>query len=380
MRILILNGPNLNLLGTRSPELYGTADLESILARCAQHVNRLGDQFGAFQSNSEGDLIDAIHGASGDYDGIVFNPGAYTHYSYALHDAIEAAGLPTVEIHISNIRRREAWRRVSVTAPACAYQIFGRGVDGYLHAISHLHYRATKPPITLAYGPHTDQIGDLRLPENPGPHPVAVLIHGGGWADQYTRDLMDGAAVDLTARGWATWNIEYRRIPPYGGWKDAMSDTTAALDYVRTLTDRFALDLNRVVVVGHSAGAQLGFFAAKNSSIRALRLVLLAGMLDLRQLPADFDPLIDAFMGDDRRRHLEEADPIRSLPIGVEMVVGHGLADPTVPISQSQHFAEAAIAASDRCRLAELLHTDHMDIVSPLSNTWEQTAGILDDQ
>ena len=137
MRILVLNGPNLNLLGQREPGIYGTETYEYLCNMCKEHGEAKGAQVACFQSNHEGDLIDMIHGAMGVYDGIVFNPGAYTHYSYALHDALKAVCVPCVEVHISNIHEREEFRRVSVTAPACVKQIYGHGLKGYLMAMDH---------------------------------------------------------------------------------------------------------------------------------------------------------------------------------------------------------------------------------------------------
>ena len=374
MRILLLNGPNLNLLGRRAPEVYGSNTLEDVAEQCLAHAGRLGHRLDGFQSNHEGELIDAIHAARETADGIVFNPGAYSHTSYALHDAIEAVGIPTVEIHISNVREREPWRRISVTEPACVYQIFGRGVVGYLDAISHLHHRKVHPPLTLSYGPHPDQVADLRLPDAPGPHPVAVLVHGGGWTDPYTRDLMDGAAVDLASRGTATWNIEYRRIPPVGGWRDSIADVAAGVAALSSPSGDHGLDLGRVTVIGHSAGAQLGFFAAKTASVRPAGFVALAGMLDLGNAGSGFDEVISAFLGDDRHARLPMVDPIRALPSGVPTVAVHGLLDRSVPPDQSRRFVEAARAAGDRSRLIELAEADHMDVISPLAAEWDKVA------
>ena len=374
MRILLLNGPNLNLLGRRAPEVYGSDTLEDVTDQCHAHAARLGHRLETLQSNHEGELIDAIHAARDTVAGIVFNPGAFSHTSYALHDAIEAVGVPTVEIHISNVREREPWRRISVTEPACVYQIFGRGVAGYLDAVSHLHYRKAHPPLTLSYGPHPDQVADLRLPDTAGPHPVAVLVHGGGWTDPYTRDLMDGAAVDLAARGTATWNVEYRRIPPVGGWRDSMADVSAAVGALSSISGDHGLDLDRVTVIGHSAGAQLGFFAAKNASVRPAGFVALAGMLDLGNAGSGFDQIISAFLGDDRQARLPMVDPIRALPSGVPTVAVHGRLDRSVPPDQSRRFVEAARAAGDRSRLVELAEADHMDVISPLATGWEAVA------
>ena len=263
MRILLLNGPNLNLLGTRAPEIYGSTTLPELEQMCRGWAEELGHLLETYQSNHEGALIDAIHGARDIFEGIVFNPGAYTHISYALHDAIEAVEIPTVEIHISNVRAREAWRRVSRIEPACVYQIFGRGVDGYRAAIRRLHHLAASPPMTLGSGDHPDRVGDLRVPDGDGPHPVVVLYHGGFWREQYTRDTLDSLAVDLTCRGYATWNVEYRRVPPMGGWRTTIGDSVDALEAVSDLGDRFRLDTSNISLVGHSAGAHLAFFAAK---------------------------------------------------------------------------------------------------------------------
>lgn len=135
MKVLVLNGPNLNLLGTRLPQVYGTATLGEVEDRCRRWGDELGIEVDAFQTNHEGALIDRIHDAIGRYDALVINPGALTHYSFALHDAIEAAALPTVEVHISDISQRENWRSVSVIAPACIATVAGMGIAGYRNAL-----------------------------------------------------------------------------------------------------------------------------------------------------------------------------------------------------------------------------------------------------
>lgn len=137
-RILVLNGPNLNLLGTREPEIYGTrtlADLESFLRA---HVAARPVELAFAQSNHEGALIDALQEAEGTFDGVVFNPAAYSHYSYALRDAVAAISVPVIEVHLSDIGRREDFRRVSVVAPACVAQIAGKGFEGYSEALDRL--------------------------------------------------------------------------------------------------------------------------------------------------------------------------------------------------------------------------------------------------
>lgn len=134
-KFLLMNGPNLNMLGVRDPAIYGTDTLASIEAEVVAYGAQHGVQIDCFQSNHEGALIDRLHEAHGVYDGIVYNPGAHTHYSYALHDAVECIDVPVVEIHISDISKREEFRRTSVIAPACVAQIKGKGKAGYLEAV-----------------------------------------------------------------------------------------------------------------------------------------------------------------------------------------------------------------------------------------------------
>ena len=142
MKFLILNGPNLNLLGRRNRQIYGTLTLQEINGEIAAAFP--GDTFEFYQSNHEGDLIDKIHelyAPAGLCDGLVINPGAYAHYSYAIHDALEACPVPAIEVHLSNIYEREEFRRVSVTAPACLAVISGQGMKGYLLAVQQLKDR-----------------------------------------------------------------------------------------------------------------------------------------------------------------------------------------------------------------------------------------------
>ena len=137
-RIAIIHGPNLNLLGRREPELYGDVTLSDIDSRLRKLAKECGVILRISQSNSEGEIVDLIQKAAGCADGIVLNPGAYSHYSWAIYDAVKACGLPVVEVHITNIHAREEFRRRSVIAPACVGQISGFGWRSYLLGIQAL--------------------------------------------------------------------------------------------------------------------------------------------------------------------------------------------------------------------------------------------------
>ncbi len=143
VKILLLNGPNLNLLGTREPGKYGSESLQQVVENCSVLANSLGYQLESYQSNIEGELINAIHQAGvehkrGELLGIVFNPGAYTHTSIALHDAIKGVGVPVVEVHITNVHARENFRHHSYISPVASGTIIGMGTKGYQLAIRSL--------------------------------------------------------------------------------------------------------------------------------------------------------------------------------------------------------------------------------------------------
>lgn len=139
-KILVIHGPNLNLLGEREPGVYGNDSFESVNNEIIEHALKYDFHCEIFQSNHEGEIIDQLHVARKKYDGVVLNAGAYTHYSYAIRDAIAAIKIPVVEVHLSNIHARDAFREKSVIAPVCKGQISGFGKFSYLMAVDALYY------------------------------------------------------------------------------------------------------------------------------------------------------------------------------------------------------------------------------------------------
>lgn len=135
MKILVINGPNINMLGIREPKIYGKETYETLIQRVTEHAKNKNIELVTYQSNHEGDLVDAIQEAYGKIDGIVINPGAYTHTSIAILDAVKAVGIPTVEVHISKVEERESFRQISYIREACMATITGKGIAGYLEAI-----------------------------------------------------------------------------------------------------------------------------------------------------------------------------------------------------------------------------------------------------
>ena len=138
MKILVINGPNINMLGIREPDIYGAETFAALCEKVKNHAAELGAEVELYQSNHEGDLVDKIQQAYGDADGIVINPGAYTHTSIAILDAVKSVMIPTVEVHISKVEEREDFRQVSYIRLACVKTITGHGINGYLEAMDFL--------------------------------------------------------------------------------------------------------------------------------------------------------------------------------------------------------------------------------------------------
>lgn len=246
------------------------------------------------------------------------------------------------------------------------------------------------------YGPDEVQVGDLRLPSGPVPTagwPVVTLIHGGFWRDRYRRELMVPLADDLAAHGYASWNIEYRRVGPTGGGVPAtLEDVAAAVDHLAILADRDPLDLERTCVVGHSAGGQLALWVAgrgmlpEGSPGAAPRVVPCAtvgqaAVASLRngwQLGAG--AAVDLIGGspEDEPERYALADPVSWVGHGVPVLLVHGDADDTVPTDQSERYEAAACAAGDNVRLV-CLPGDHDSVIDPTSQLWAVARAFLDE-
>jgi 3-dehydroquinate dehydratase type II len=371
--VLVLNGPNLDLLGTREPEIYGSTTLPELEARVRDWGRDLGLVVDVFQSNHEGVLIDRLHAARGVFDGVVFNPGALTHTSYALHDAISGVDIPTVETHISNIEEREPWRRHSVVRPACVATIYGRGIDGYRWGLRHLRFRAAMPFDTIRYGDPEDAVADIRVPDGTGPFPVAVLLHGGFWRHQWTRDTMDGLAVDLALRGFLTANVEYRRVGKDGGWPATLDDVLAAVDAVTSRTDA---DAGRVALVGHSAGGHLALLAADHLAARGAPplAVSLGGITDL-EAALDEDLGAGAAAGFLGEAPAEEASPIHRAPGSFPVVLVHGEDDDRVPVSHARAYARVA---GDEAETIVVEGAGHFGVLDPDDPLWREAAAVIE--
>jgi acetyl esterase/lipase len=245
--------------------------------------------------------------------------------------------------------------------------------------------RKLPPPRQIAYGDHPDQVGNLHLPaEGNGPWPTVALVHGGDWEWGWDRTLMTPLARDLATRGFAAWNIEYRRVGQEGGgWPGTLADAAAALD---ALADLDAVDATRVVTAGHSAGGHLALWLAGRDRIpfglpgagprvRPSAAVSQAGVLDLVSGSADgrCGGACRALLGggpQDMPERYAVASPVALLPLGVPQLLVHGLLDDLVPPSQSRAYAVAARVAGDEVELVELPGTDHFDVIEPDDPSW----------
>ncbi|EFH89040.1 alpha/beta hydrolase family protein [Ktedonobacter racemifer] len=245
--------------------------------------------------------------------------------------------------------------------------------------------------ISLAYGSESQQFGELYVPPGPGSHPVVVLIHGGFWRAPYDLTLMEGLAQDLVGHGIAVWNIEYRRVgDPGGAWPGTLQDVAVATDYLRPIAPTYALDLDRVISVGHSAGGHLALWLAGRSHIaktsqifrpsplQLTGVISLAGASDLElvwKLNLGKGAAAELLGGGPAEvgEHYASASPTALLPFQIPQVLVHGDADDRVPLSVSQVYAQQAQQAGDAVRLISLPDTDHFELIDAKSQAWTRT-------
>jgi 3-dehydroquinate dehydratase II len=371
MKILIINGPNLNMLGTREPEVYGTETLGQLERLWKRVGARLDVDIETFQSNHEGAIIDAIQDARGSVDALIINAGAYSHTSYAIHDAIAATGLRTVEVHISNIHEREEWRHHSVISPVAEHVIVGRGSIGYLDAIKFLRAQISSPAEQYEYADHPDGFLDIRLPVGDGPHPVVILVHGGFWRDIWQRDTIDPMAAALVDHGYATVNVEYTRGT--GSFPASASDIDAAIDWVQSNAATHDLDPESIVLIGHSAGGYHVLHAAHRRDDFA-GSVALAPVTDLRDIVIRYadQPGVEPatnFIGvsEDENPRLWESASLNGAPkVAIRLI--HGTDDDVVDIEQARAYKHTL---DDSHVVTELEGVGHFEVIDPNSSVFE---------
>ncbi|MED4583045.1 alpha/beta hydrolase [Brevibacillus choshinensis] len=253
--------------------------------------------------------------------------------------------------------------------------------------------------IRLAYGEAELQFGDLRLPDGTGPHPVVIVIHGGFWKSMFTIDLMEQVSEDLTKRGLATWNIEYRRVGDIGGgYPGTLLDVAHAVDFLREIAPKYHLDLSKAVTLGHSAGGHLAVWQAarhrlpegsllrtSNQPLAMKGVVSLAGIIDLelmwelihykQRMISDVEienPVAD-FVGGTPMQvpdRYKEVSPVALLPLNTPQVLIHGDLDVNVPVKLSSLYKERAERAGDQLEMISLPDVEHFEIIDPCSEIW----------
>lgn len=246
-------------------------------------------------------------------------------------------------------------------------------------------------PRRVAYGDHDDAFGDLWVPAATGAAvPVVVLVHGGFWQAGFGLDLMDGLAASVAEAGWAAWNVEYRRLGGGGGYPETFDDVAAAVDHLAGIDAPVPLDLDRVAIVGHSAGGHLAVWAASRSSlppdapwadpqVRPRIAVPQAGVLDLVEcaesaLGATACPDLVGGLPADVPDRYALTSPVLLVPIDAEVVAVHGTDDSIVPLSQSERYVAAAGTGAS---LRTVAGADHFDVIDPQSDAWQVVLEVL---
>ncbi|MBB6451159.1 acetyl esterase/lipase [Geomicrobium halophilum] len=247
------------------------------------------------------------------------------------------------------------------------------------------------------YGSNENQFGEWRLPKGDGPHPVAIVIHGGFWRKSFSLEIIREVARDLTACGFATWNIEYRRVgQPGGGWPGTFTDVSLACNHLRYLADSYSIDLDRVITVGHSAGGHLALWmaarhqlpeeselAVSGQSVSIAGAISLAGVNDLKLMygvhhyrdqhsSETNNPTADLLQcsPEEQPGRYKEASPLELLPFEVPQLLVHGALDINVPIGISDHYHRAAQEAGEKVSFVELSDAEHFMLTDTSTKAW----------
>ncbi len=367
--LYVLNGPGLNV------------DESGLSRWCEEWSHDLNVRIRCLFLADEGALAAATVRAAAEGRGAVLNPGDAIQ-SEALRDALATSGLDLVWVDINEAERPRPPYLRDITAAA----VRGRGVWSYRWATQWLLQRQEWPYSVVSYGPERDQIGDLRLPaDGDGPFPVAVLLHGGYWRERWERDTIEPLAIALARRGFASWNLEYRRVGPFGGgWPNTCADVAAGLDALVDLAVDYPLDLDRVAYIGHATGGHLALWAVRRlgvntiARVRPSLVVSLAGLADLeecarRGLGDTGDAAAELLGGEPEEcpTRYAAASPIRALPLGVRQLVVQGRRD-NIPdlLDMSRVYVSTARAAGDQVDYLELDDADHFHIIAPDSHAW----------
>jgi acetyl esterase/lipase len=232
------------------------------------------------------------------------------------------------------------------------------------------------PPVPpgrrIAYGTLRDQFGELRVPKGPGSHPVVVFIHGGCWVESINMDHTAHLAAALTADGFATWNIEYRRVGVEGGgWPGTFDDVLAGLDQLTKFADEAGLDRKRVVIAGHSAGGQLALWAASKRRDSVRGVVSLSGVPDLRGAASSVCPgMIPRLVGP--AENYAKASPLELLPLGVPQWIVTASLDDIVPSKWAEQYTAAARNKGDRVQLVMVRDAGHFELIVPTTPAYIQ--------
>ncbi len=242
---------------------------------------------------------------------------------------------------------------------------------------------APRADLRVAYGSDENQFVELRLPKSVGPHALAVVVHGGYWRARYDLGYMGHLCAALAADGVGTANLEYRRVGNLGGgWPGTFADIRAAYQFLMQNARKYEFDTKRVIVMGHSAGAQLALcLAAHEAGVRAA--VSLAGVVDLQrayELHLSNDAVVE-FLGGTPAEvvdHYREADPAR-LAIGARQWLVHGAADDVVPPALSADYVRAKVKMKEDARLVEIAGAGHFEVVDPRSGAWKDVASVVRD-